>query len=303
MEIGILSSAKKGFRWDARLVEEIEKSGNNARIIDYTKTFIGITEAGRVLYSDQKRLKPINVDAVIPRIGRLVDMGRAVLLLLESQGKYTTTSSEAIPRASNKLMTQILLDQARIPTPYSISPTGKTTKNLRAAFRMIEPDPDKKVIIKNLRGSHGKGVRIGKDLMSAVSIADGNERPYMIQEFIESEEADSLSADIRIIVVDGVAIAAMKRRSTNKHEFRSNLAKGAKGEPYDPTPREVELAIEATSVLGLIVSGVDLMKSVRGSLVDEVNSNPGFGIERYTDANVAKAYVDLVLKNTVELLS
>jgi ribosomal protein S6--L-glutamate ligase len=303
MNIGILSSAeKKGseyYRYDERLIGEIEASGNEARVINHEKTYVGITEEGRVLY-DSSDLTPINVDAVIPRLGRNVDMGLIVLKLLESQGVFTTSSSESIPRARNKLTTNIFLDKAGIPTPYSISPTGSNPKNLRDAFRMIQPDPKKEVIIKNLTGSHGKGVRTGESLKSAVSIADGMERRYMIQEFIGSPEPDIFASDIRLIVVDGNVVASMIRRCVEKDEFRSNLAQGAKAESYEPTPREVELALRATAALGLGVSGVDILLSTRGPLVNEVNTNPGFGIETYTQVNVAKSIIDFVIRNATE---
>ncbi len=301
MEIGILSAASKNNRWNARFVEEIEKTGNTAKIIDYTKTFVGVVEEGRVLFSDERRLKPIEVDAVIPRIGKFVSKGLIVLKLLESKGVFTTTSSVSIENARNKLETQILLDQAGVPTPYCISPVGDNPKHLRAAFRKIQPDPDKKVMVKNLTGSHGKGVRPASDLSYALPIADGNTQPYMIQEMILPEDPDAPSYDKRLIVVGGVVVAAMKRTSRSKHELRANLAKGAKGEPYESTPRENELAINATIAVGGLTSGVDFFDSYRGSLVGEVNSNPGLAIEKITGVNVTGAYVDFILRNTTQL--
>jgi ribosomal protein S6--L-glutamate ligase len=302
MRIGILSSAEKAgseyYKSKQRIIEEIEEAGHDPVVINHEKAFIGITEAGRLVYD--ANLRPIDVEAVIPRIGRNVGKGLNVLKLLESKGIFSTLSSDSIPRARDKLATNILLDQAGIPTPYSISPTGVNPKNLRSAFKMIQPDSEKEVIVKNLTGSHGKGVRIGESLKSAVSIADGMERPYMIQEFIGSSESEVLASDIRLIVIDGNVVASMIRRCLDRDEFRSNLAKGAKGEPYDPTPREIELATRAALIIGAGVLGVDIFPSARGPIINEVNTNPGLGIEKCTNVNVAQYMVALAIKGANE---
>ena len=46
--------------------------------------------------------------------------------------------------------------------------------------------------------------------------------------------------------------------------------------------------------MGLTIAGVDLMRSSRGPLVLEVNSSPGFKIEKVTDHNVAEKIIEYV---------
>jgi ribosomal protein S6--L-glutamate ligase len=49
--------------------------------------------------------------------------------------------------------------------------------------------------------------------------------------------------------------------------------------------------------MGLQICGVDMMRSNRGPLVLEVNSSPGFGIEKVTSHNVAVHILDYIEQN------
>ena len=84
-------------------------------------------------------------------------------------------------------------------------------------------------------------------------------------------------------------------------EFRSNVHRGATTQHIDLTVEEEEIAIKSTSILGLNVAGVDLMRSKRGPLVLEVNSSPGLqGIELLTGADVAGEIISFI-ENTVKV--
>jgi glutathione synthase/RimK-type ligase-like ATP-grasp enzyme len=133
LRIGIMSASTKGpeLRENNRLLEEIGESGHEGSIINYRNTVVGITESGRMLYDvdDKGRLCPIEVDAVIPRIGKFVESGAKALRALRSKNVYSTASPEAVEAAKDKLTTQIILDAAGVPTPYCMSPTGNTPAN------------------------------------------------------------------------------------------------------------------------------------------------------------------------------
>ncbi|CAG1000321.1 partial Ribosomal protein S6--L-glutamate ligase, partial [Anaerolineae bacterium] len=59
-----------------------------------------------------------------------------------------------------------------------------------------------------------------------------------------------------------------------------------------------QLALRASTKMGLEVAGVDLLETKQGPMLLEVNSSPGLeGIERYTGANVAGA----ILKRAEEV--
>ena len=64
------------------------------------------------------------------------------------------------------------------------------------------------------------------------------------------------------------------------------------------TPAERAIEVKASKVLGLKVSGVDLVRSNRGPLVLEVNSSPGLeGIEEATGKNVAGNIIEFIEKD------
>jgi ribosomal protein S6--L-glutamate ligase len=123
-----------------------------------------------------------------------------------------------------------------------------------------------------------------KSIIEAFSAANVN---IMVQEYIREAEA----TDIRAFVIDGNVVAAMKRVGKSG-EFRSNLHRGGRAEAVELSPEEVETAIQSAAVLGLNVSGVDMLRSVRGPMVMEVNSSPGLeGIETATGIDVSGAII------------
>ena len=88
----------------------------------------------------------------------------------------------------------------------------------------------------------------------------------------------------------------MKRQSLDD-DFRSNLHKGGEGTVVKLTPDEQKMCVKAAKAMGLVVAGVDFMRSSRGALVLEVNASPGFGIEKVTGRNVAGRIIDYIDRN------
>jgi ribosomal protein S6--L-glutamate ligase len=87
------------------------------------------------------------------------------------------------------------------------------------------------------------------------------------------------------------------KRKASKEDFRANVHKGGIACCVD-IPKEVkELAIKATSVLGLDFAGVDFLMTKESPLILEVNSTPGFkGMEEATGKNIAGELVLHFLK-------
>jgi ribosomal protein S6--L-glutamate ligase len=103
--------------------------------------------------------------------------------------------------------------------------------------------------------------------------------------------------DLRIIVLDGKAIGAMKRSAVGD-EFRSNFSLGGNVEYWDLSKIDREIAEKVARVCGLDYCGVDIMKNEEGdSFVLEVNRQCQFqGFEKSTGINVAKLVVEMFLK-------
>ena len=154
------------------------------------------------------------------------------------------------------------------------------------------------LIMKVLEGTQGKGVVLVDSKMSAKSVLDafnGLEVNILIQEFIREADGE----DIRVFVVDGKVVGAMKRKAKDK-EFRSNLHQGGTSIPHKVKRNEKSVAIQSALAMGLGICGVDIINSARGPLVLEVNSSPGLeGIEKTTGFNIAgeiMSYIDKHLK-------
>lgn len=296
MNIGILSIKKATggeLPETIRLHEEIQQLGHESVLLNYRRMPIGILEEGRTFYRvDQsgKKLMGVEVDSIIPRIGKYTSEGVLALRALEYRGIPATASAEAVRVSKDKIESQLLLDRAGIPTPHSVMIPGRIPDDPRELLKLVEPNWRRPVIIKTAAGSHGKGVVKAESRTSARSFLDAYESgPVLIQEFIEPVR-DGYHDDVRMIVAKGKVVTAMRRfvkTDEDEQEFRANLSLGGSGEIYEPTLREEEMAIRAAETVGLEVAGVDFMHSSRGPLVTEVNDNLEFGIERVTGFNVA----------------
>ena len=103
---------------------------------------------------------------------------------------------------------------------------------------------------------------------------------------------------MRVIVVGGKAVAAMRRMS--RSDFRSNIELGGVGEPYELSDKTAAICERAAAVLGLDYCGIDMLFSRGGEaeILCEVNSNAFFdAFEQATGLNVAGAYADHIIKS------
>jgi len=119
----------------------------------------------------------------------------------------------------------------------------------------------------------------GQD-MSVVSPNDPvgpliNDEHAFVQEFLEN--SDDRPSDVRVYVVGGEIIGAMRRYAPDG-DWRTNVALGGEVEGMTDNlgqePRR--LAKEATAVLGLDLAGVDLMPINGEWYILEVNATAGF---------------------------
>ena len=87
----------------------------------------------------------------------------------------------------------------------------------------------------------------------------------------------------------------MKRVAPNG-EFRSNVHRGGSGHELVISRELKDIAVGAVKALNLDVAGVDLVKTVEGYVVLEVNPSPGFEeIEAVTNIHVAEAIISFAI--------
>lgn len=289
MKIAILSRGPKLYS-TSRLKEAGLARGHQVRVVDYLRCSMDITSHRPKMFYKGEPLE--GFDAVIPRIGASNTFyGTAVVRQFEMMHVYSVNESQGISRSRDKLRSLQLLSRAGVGLPvtaFAHSP--------RDVSNIIETVGGAPLVVKLLEGTQGIGVVLCDTKSAAESVIEafrGLNAYILAQEFIE--EAGGM--DIRCFVVGGKVVASMKRQGA-EGEFRSNLHRGGNAAKIRITPEERATAVRAAKVMGLSVSGVDLLRSNHGPVVMEVNSSPGLeGIEAATGVDVAGKVIEYIEKN------
>lgn len=289
LKIAIMSRNKKLYS-TRRLVEAIEERGHYARVIDPLRCYMNIATHTPEIHYKGEKLE--HFDAVIPRIGASVSFyATAVLRQFEMMDTFPLNESVAVSRSKDKLRSTQLLSRKGIGLP--ITGFAHSPDDTQDLLKIVGGAP---VVVKLLEGTQGVGVVLAETRKAAESVIDafrGLKAHFLVQEFIK----EAGGADIRCLVVGGKVIAAMKRQAKDG-EFRSNLHRGGSAEIIKITPEERSTAVRAAKIMGLNVSGVDLLRSSHGPVVMEVNSSPGLeGIERATGKDVAGQVITFIENN------
>ncbi|MBT8441624.1 MAG: 30S ribosomal protein S6--L-glutamate ligase [Gammaproteobacteria bacterium] len=289
MKIGILSTSKNLYS-TRRLVEAGNERGHDMHVVNHKRCYMNIAAHNPSVHYNGEALT--GFDAVIPRIGASITFyGCAVVRQFEMMGVYSLNESVAITRSRDKLRALQLLARRGIGLPVTgfANAPGDTADLLT----LVKGAP---VVIKLLEGTQGVGVVLAETRKAAESVIEafrGLEANFLVQEFI----AEAGGADLRCLVIGEKVVAAMKRQA-KEGEFRSNLHRGGKADLVKLTPEERSTAVRAARIMGLNVSGVDLLRSNHGPVVMEVNSSPGLeGIETATDKDVAGMIIEFLEKN------
>ena len=286
MKIGILSRGPQNHSTRS-LSEAAHRKGHTAEILDPFGFYLHIGNSkNRITYQG----KPAeNFDVLVPRLSRTtVQYGEEVVAHFEWIGTPVVNRAKAITTARHKFHSLRILAQHGLPIPPSLT-VGSSAFLADAVAEM----GDYPFILKPFYGTHGRGVMLldtPTSLTSAVDALCDLHEDYVIQSFIP--EANGV--DIRVLVVGGEAIAAMKR-SAPVGEFRANIHRGASGEAVSLPKAYTDIAIKAAAALELEIAGVDLLQTNEGPVVLEVNPSPGFEeLESVTGVNIADAIIEFV---------
>lgn len=231
----------------------------------------------------EKSLSQIN--AVIPRIGRsLTQLGVMVLKHFELMGIPSTLSKEGLVTARNKYLALQALYAAHVKIPESVLIASRNRNEEPTEY--ISPP----LVMKLLSGTQGIGVMLVRDVKEAGPIIDTLselDQIICLQKFLPNS-----GEDIRVFVVGGEIVGAMKRKAA-AHEWRSNIHIGGHGIPHTLTQMETETAIKAAEAVGVEIAGVDLISVGDEPYVIEVNASPGFrGLLTAAGVNAAIAIAE-----------
>lgn len=194
----------------------------------------------------------------------------SLLRHLERMGAELVNPLDAHLRCRNKLWQLQELATAGLPVPDTLS---YATAPLEGVVR--SPGLGTPCVVKFVTGRQGRRVFLAPDghLLRDMAGSLAHDVPVLLQEYV----AASHGRDLRVIVIDGEAVAAEVRTSTDG-ALVSNLARGGTATVCPGRYRAAEsLAVEAARSLGLVVAGVDLMfTSADADVICEVNSVPGW---------------------------
>ena len=221
---------------------------------------------------------------MLPRIGNSITyFGTAVVRQFEQMDVYTPNTSYGIANSRDKLRATQILSRHKIPMPATTFVQDRA--DVIPAIERVGGAP---VVIKLLEGTQGIGVILAPTLKVAEAIIEtlqSTRQNVLIQRFVK----ESKGRDIRALVVGDRVVAAM-RRVAQGDEFRSNVHRGGSVEPVELDEEFERVAVRSAQIMGLRITGVDMLEGRRGPQVMEVNSSPGLeGIERATRSSTSPA--------------
>lgn len=272
----------------AKIFRAIRAAGHEpSRIREGLLAFGG--ECFDAVWHGGKRLKLPDVIIFRPGFVEEPSLHLHAVRCFQSLGIPVINGALKLIEVKNKLLQHVELLHAGIPMPKTalLSDSGMAK---RAVEEIGFP-----VVVKVAFGTRGKGVFFAHDwetlrpIVEYLGVRDGN--PVLIQEFIE----EARCSDVRAFVVGDWVVAAMERRA-RANDIRANTSLGGQGVAVTLRDDEVQLAVRASRVFGLDVAGVDLIRSKRGTLVLEVNANPGFKeLQQCTGVDIAQHIVDFAI--------
>lgn len=204
---------------------------------------------------------------------------------------YMPIKSKAFTLGHDKYLSLLELQKNGVSIPKTFYAATK-----KLAIKILEESVDFPVIIKLPEGTHGKGVMVAESLKSAKTILDilsEFERPYIIQEFVETKK----TSDIRVIVADKKVVASYQRVA-GSNEFRTNIHSGGTRQKNNLTKEQENLAINSAYAIGADICGVDILNSENPSVI-EINLSPCLeGLEDITEVNLPKEIAKILFLKT-----
>ena len=265
------------------VIEPKEKVSNNIKVFYKNCSF-------------KSQMLPLaGFDAIFMRANPPMDQLMLNFLDSVKDDVFILNSIEGLREANNKLYTAAfgLIHGDIIPNTH-------VSKNKDYLIKQIEDSPADKMILKPLNGYGGSGViLIEKSAMNNVnslldfylSNADGSSNYVILQEYVEGAD----QGDVRIIMLNGEAVGAVRRRPADK-DHRSNLSAGGSYEKYQLTRQERMICKRIGPKLvkdGLYFVGIDV---IGGKLIEVNVMSPGgvVPVNKMNKTKIQKLVIDFI---------
>jgi ribosomal protein S6--L-glutamate ligase len=265
LKLTVLSRSQEIYT-TGRIVEAARARGILTRVIDPLEIELGLGERAPAAYWRGRKLP--RADVVVPRIGLSVHQyGLGVVNQLELMGVPVMNGAYGIAASRNKMRVLQMLSAAGVAVPRTVM--ASEPARIKDLVKLVGGVP---VLVKLLSVSEKSGVMICESLQSleaALEAILGLGQNIVVQQYLRG----SHGRDLRVLVVGGEVIAAMRRRAA-LGRFAPNLRRGAQFEPVELSPEYARPALEAARVLQLEICAVDMLDGKGGPRVFEVNSSP-----------------------------
>ncbi|HAL50509.1 MAG: Ribosomal protein S6 modification protein 2 [Candidatus Uhrbacteria bacterium GW2011_GWD2_41_121] len=292
MRIGILSfvaGPKKLAIGTKRIIREAKSRGHKVKV--FYSPYVGLEFGnGKKITYQGIAIDPKKYDVIVVRPGFTQDpsINASIIKQFQLAGFYVLNGYIGVFRAKNKIRTLQMLDHFGVPVPKTLVVRDPQLL-AQASEEFLFP-----VIIKVIFGTHGKGVFIAESKRSLKPIVEyliaKEKGPVSLQEYIQ----EAKGCDLRVFVL-GKKVVATMMRVAKSGEFRANFHQGGSVQVADLSDEEKRIAIKASQVMGLDISGVDILRTHKGPKVIEVNSNPGIeGISKGSGVDVAAKIVTFI---------
>lgn len=208
-------------------------------------------------------------DALVIR-SRSYTRGGLLATLAESAGIAALNSARAIHACENKLQLRAVLREAGVPvTDFRLVLSRRDFERALAELRVP-------VVLKPVFGGMGKRVTLIRDADTAQSVYDyvedlghGFEQACLVEPYLDG------GTSVRCFVVGRELIAAAEFQSAGG-DWRSNAALGSQSRALAHDPEVVKAVDGVVDRLGAGIYGIDLFRTPRGPVVNEVNHAPAF---------------------------
>lgn len=261
MRIAILSG---GGGWHVHdLIRAAGQLDHRAEAVDFRTVAAGVETGPGPLAGYDAAVVRTMPSGSLEQIVFRVDVLHAAV----AAGVKVLNPPRAIETCVDKYLTNVRLARAGLPTP----PThvSQRADDALAAFDRLGRD----VVLKPIFGSEGRGMVRLTDPETAWRTFHVLERTGQViyqQRFVRHP-----GWDLRVFVIAGRVVAAMRRRS--RGDWRTNVAQGGTAERAELAAAEAKLAVQAAEAVGCPVAGVDLLPGPNGELFAiEVNAVPGW---------------------------
>ena len=282
MRIAILSG---GDGWHVRDLQRAAREiGHTAESVDFRS--LSARVPGDTAVPELAGFDGVIVRTMPPGSLEQVVFRMDVLQALEARGVPVLNPAKSLEICVDKYLALERLHHERLPVPETI--VLQQADAAMEAFERLGGD----VVVKPIFGSEGRGLmRISDPELAwrAFRAIERTDSALYLQRFVQHP-----GWDLRVFVLNGRVIAAMKRIARN--DWRTNVAQGARAEPMTPTAEQTDLALRACRAVGAIAAGVDLLPGPAGEwYVVEVNAVPGWkSLAPTTGVDVAAQMIEAV---------